>query len=126
MTKNETFCSLCLEDYPKPKVSLDLCFSCFKKDHEKAIDLINEKQVEIEKLFKDIEKLKKQILDIKKDLDVEKNPNDILINYRYDVDLLNLELAHRRAQNEFDINQKSKKLSQEHYEAIKKINNWKE
>lgn len=113
-------CKLCSSQMNKPKVDLGLCFKCFLADVKKANDLIDKKINEINEKIAALEKLQDQITKAKK------TENNILINYKYDVDLLNLEMAYKKYQIDLEINQKSKKMTNKHFDEIKQLNHWKE
>ena len=112
-------CALCQKDLAWQIVNLSLCQTCFDADAQKSIALIEQKLQEINGQIKKMD----QVI-AKLNLAIAQETN-LLIKYKYQVDLINLETLVAKLKVDWEANQKSKTLTLEHYEQIYQINQWK-
>ena len=116
---NPNKCALCQKDLVWQIVNLSLCQTCFDADAQKSIALIDQKLQEINGQIKKMD----QVI-VKLNLAIAQETN-LLIKYKYQVDLINLETLVAKLKVDWEANQKSKTLTLEHYEQIYQLNQWK-
>lgn len=113
---NPNKCALCQKDLVWQIVNLSLCQTCFDADAQKSIVLIDQKLQEINGQIKKMD----QVI-AKLNLAIAQETN-LLIKYKYQVDLINLETLVAKLKVDWEANQKSKTLALEHYEQIYQLN----